>query len=79
MKNYILSKHAADIISEREINHNWLDITLNHPDEIIQKSYDEVHYLKSIAENDKRYLRVIINPISDPIKIVTLFFDRRVK
>jgi hypothetical protein len=34
---------------------------------------------KPIEENENRVLRVIVNIMSIPIKIVTLFFDRRMK
>ena len=37
------------------------------------------HRLKPIEENENRVLRVIVNIMSIPIKIVTLFFDRRMK
>lgn len=37
------------------------------------------HRLRPIEENENRVLRVIVNIMSFPIKIVTLFFDRRMK
>ena len=34
------------------------------------------HRLRKIDEFDNRVLRVIINPKNDPIRVITLFFDR---
>jgi len=38
-----------------------------------------IHYTKRIRERDDRVLRVVINPNVEPQRIVTLFFDRRLR
>jgi|WetSurMetagenome_2_1015567.scaffolds.fasta_scaffold10775_8 hypothetical protein len=35
--------------------------------------------LKLIPEAGGKFLRVIINPETDPYRVITVFFDRRVK
>ncbi len=38
-----------------------------------------VHYIRAIPEHGGRYLRVVVNPAADPQRIVTVFFDRRIR
>jgi hypothetical protein len=38
-----------------------------------------VHYIKSIKEYEGRYLRIVANSNARPQKIITLFFDRRIR
>ncbi len=37
------------------------------------------HRLAEISECENRVLRVIINPHTNPIRVVTLFFDRKIR
>ncbi|GIW52261.1 MAG: hypothetical protein KatS3mg081_1616 [Gemmatimonadales bacterium] len=38
-----------------------------------------VHYIRAIAEYGGRYLRVVVNPSAKPQRVVTVFFDRRIR
>jgi hypothetical protein len=78
--DYELIKHAKNVMRERNIPLNYLEQTISYPDYSFQdETYLELeHRLKSIKEYDKRVLRVIINVSTKPMRIVTLFFDRRV-
>ena len=44
-----------------------------------QKDDGPVHYIRPIEEWGGKYLRVVVNPDAIPWRIVTLFFDRRLK
>ena len=70
------TKHFVDVLRERGIKREWINITILTPDKI--EDYDDGtrHYIKQIAEFDNRWLRVIVNVISIPEKRVTAFFDR---
>lgn len=73
------SKHAQDIIKERNINEEWVSQTINFPD-YFEKGIDyNDHYFKAIEEFGGRFLHVIVNPHVSPKRIITAFFDRRVK
>jgi hypothetical protein len=37
------------------------------------------HYIKAIPEHGGRFLRVVINHQVEPPRVVTLFFDRRLR
>ena len=76
---YIYSKHSLEQIVEREIDKSWVEDTLSNPDDIIEIDENEVHFIKKIIDYNNRYLRVIVNPKKEPITIITLFFDRRLK
>jgi hypothetical protein len=79
MTDYELSEHAAHIMRERGIHETWVKSTVEDPDRS-QKQLDRtVHYLKAISQYGNRFLRVIVNPRTRPPKIVTAFFDRRVR
>jgi hypothetical protein len=40
---------------------------------------DNTHYIKAIPEHGERFLRVIVNHHVTPKRVVTLFFDRRLR
>jgi hypothetical protein len=78
-KDIEYSKHAQDVINERKINEEWIFRTINCPDYFEVGIDDNDHYIKAIAEFEGRFLHVVINPHTSPERIVTIFFDRRVK
>jgi len=77
--SYQLSEHTQKMINEREIKITWLENTLYHPDKSYKETDNTFHYIKQIKENNNKFLRVIINKDVNPQKIITVFFDRRLK
>ena len=77
MVEYEFSEHAYEMLKERNIKNEWVDKTIGEPDDKESKDDGTIHYLKAIQEFEGRILRVIINPDVEPLRIVTLFFDRR--
>ncbi|HEU0022667.1 MAG TPA: DUF4258 domain-containing protein [Dehalococcoidia bacterium] len=74
-----LSRHARDMLSERAIRVEWVSRALNSPDRTeVGEDYNR-HYIKAIPEFGGRYLRVVVNPRHVPVRIVTFFFDRRIR
>jgi len=78
---YTLTRHAADVITRRAIQHEWIQRTLDAPERIEFDRRDPVlvHHVKRIVEFNNRALRVIFNPSSVPRSVVTVYFDRNVK
>ena len=74
-----LSEHANSMMKEREINKFWINATLLNYDIIENNDDGTIHYIKSIKEEDGRFLRVIVNPDFSPVLVVTMFFDRRLR
>ncbi len=74
-----LSVHFKEMLKERCINLEWTEATLRRPDFTERKNDGTVHYIKRIDEYDGRWLRVIVNESINPNKIITAFFDRRVR
>ena len=74
MLNYFLSNHAVEMRKEREILPEWIDMTVENPDYTEYRDDGTVHYIRSIADNDGRFLRVIMNPSVKPHRVITLFF-----
>lgn len=79
MKKYEFSEHAYDMLKERNIQEAWVKSTIEEPEMRELKDDGTVHYIKTIKEYGGRYLRVVMNPNANPHKIVTLFFDRRMR
>lgn len=78
---YEISKHAATVMAERGISFDWVQQTVESP-ACTEPDRDDpslVHALRPIAENGGRTLRVVYNPTHRPWRIVTCFFDRRLK
>lgn len=79
MEEYEFTIHSFDMLEEREIPEKWIFDTLKFPDRIEYCEDNTVHYIKTILEFGNRYMRVVVNPATKPKKIVTFFFDRRIK
>ena len=79
MRHIELSSHAKDMLSERCIPEEWVWRTIHAPDHTETGADNNVHYLKAIEENAERILRVVVNRRVRPSRIVTVFFDRRLR
>ncbi|MCU0527853.1 MAG: DUF4258 domain-containing protein [Elainella sp. Prado103] len=81
INGFELSTHAHFQMQERNIQPSWLTETLSTPDRLLPlaDAYGNTHYLKQIPDFGDRWLREIVNPTVNPQRVVTIFFDRRVK
>ena len=79
MKEYEFSEHAYDMLKERNIQERWVRLTIENPEKREFKDDGTVHYIKAIEEYGGRSLRVVMNPDANPQKIITLFFDHRIR
>jgi hypothetical protein len=81
INGFEISEHARFQMQERNIQTSWLTEVLSAPDRRLPlaDSHGNTHYLKQIADFGDRWLRVVVNPNVDPQRVVTVFFDRRVK
>jgi hypothetical protein len=77
--DYKFSEHAYDMLRERNIRENWVKLTMENPQRTEAKEDGTVHYISPIDEYGGRYLRVVVDPAVSPRKIVTVFFDRRLR
>lgn len=67
------------MLKEREILEAWVWRAIDLPDQVAKTAEGTTHYLKKIAERDDRVLRVIVNENAVPSRVVTVFFDRRMR
>lgn len=74
-----LTKHAKDMLKERNISEEWVWRTVENFDWENEGEDSNIHYFKSIIEHDGRILHVVINPHVSPKKVVTVFFDRKAR
>ena len=76
---YELTSHAATVVAERSIELRWITRVLRQPERTEQDPHDPslTHALASIEERDQRVLRVVYNASADPVRVVTVYFDRR--
>ena len=79
MIEYVFSKHATEMLKERKIMEDWVWRALNESENIITGEDGNLHFAKAIAEKENRVLHVVVNPAVSPQRIVTVFFDRRLK
>ena len=79
MAEYIFSKHAVEMMTERKISEDWVWRVLNDSENIFTGEDDNLHFSKAIAEKENRVLHVVVNPAVSPNRIVTVFFDRRLR
>jgi hypothetical protein len=78
---YELSSHAVQRMQDRRIHQTWLDAALSEPDQLEQDQVDPTvtHAFKRIPEMDNRVLRVVYNAVRQPIRVISLYFDRGMK
>ena len=79
MSEFEISEHARQMLEERGILEAWLRRTVDNPDRVEVGTDRNYHYIKAIAEHGDRFLRVVVNPYVNPRRVVTLFFDRRLR
>ena len=77
--DYVLTQHARDALAKRQILEAWVDMAMQNPVWIEADDVDPLleHRLAPIAEFGNRVLRVVVNPQTEPWRIVTAYFDRR--
>ena len=78
---YELTIHAKKALAERDIAVDWLERTLTAPELVLPDPDDaevERRYRK-IPEFGGRVLRVAVNTTVEPVRIVSVFFDRQMK
>ncbi|MCK5851381.1 MAG: DUF4258 domain-containing protein [Kiritimatiellae bacterium] len=71
--------HFRDMLDERGIQREWVDIAVLQPDKTEDCADGTRHYIRQIPEFGNRWLRVVVNITSDPEKRITAFFDRRLR
>ncbi|HEX7185666.1 MAG TPA: DUF4258 domain-containing protein [Thermoanaerobaculia bacterium] len=78
MPEFQLSKHARDMLKERNLREEWVWRTINTPDSKRRDAHDDnMHYTKAIKEREGLVLHVVVSQNTQPYRIVTVFFDRR--
>lgn len=81
VEGFELSEHARHQMRERNIQSSWIEETISVPERLLPlaDSHGNTHYLKRISDFGDRWLRVVVNPTVEPKRVITIFFDRRVK
>ena len=71
--------HFSTMLQERSIAREWVDQVISAPDKFEEKEDGTCHFLKRISARENRWLRVIVNTRDKPNRLVTAFFDRRLR
>ncbi|MGY6278183.1 DUF4258 domain-containing protein [Methylomonas sp. MgM2] len=80
--NYELTVHAQESLNKRRnIQLKWLERVLEYPHRIEADAIDAEleHRPGKIDEFDGGVPRVVVNPHVDPIRVITVFFDRAMR
>lgn len=73
------TKHFLEMLNERDISLEMVDMTMSVPDQIEEMEDGTKHYLKQFDSAGGRWLRLVVNIRSEPPRRVTAFFDRRLR
>ena len=78
---YELTKHAQKALEERAITVGWLERTLATPELVLPDPDDPTveRRFRRIPEFGGRVLRVAVNVAVEPNRVVSVFFDRKMK
>ncbi len=73
-----LTAHAQTAANSRSIKNEWIASTLSTPELRLSDREDPalMHALSRISEHENRVLRVVYNAYTEPVRVVTVFFDR---
>jgi uncharacterized DUF497 family protein len=79
--DFQLTEHARDALKKRNIPLEWVERVFRAPQWIEKDQIDNhlEHRLGRISEFEERVLRVIVNIKTIPMRIITVYFDRRRK
>lgn len=74
---YRISDHAAKRMKQRKVLPEWVAATLGNPDstENDQEDPSLMHALKAIPDRGFKVLRVIYNETTEPVTVVTVYFE----
>jgi len=78
---YQLTSHAEAAALKRKIDPAWIERALTGPDwtEPDPAKPGVMHAFLRIAERNHRVLRVVYNPGVHPVRVITVYFDRRLR
>jgi len=78
---FVLTKHAQDVMEEREIPMAWVARVLDGPDRVEADRRDPEleHRLGRIPERQGRVLRVVLGRKARLRRIITVYFDRKMR
>jgi uncharacterized protein DUF4258 len=73
------TKHAEEMLAEREIDRAWVLATVSNPEAVENDPLRDgvMRAYRRIPEHGNRYLRVAYVPTTNSIRVLTVFFDRR--
>ncbi|MFQ6028865.1 MAG: DUF4258 domain-containing protein [Dehalococcoidia bacterium] len=79
--DYVLTQHAADVLAKRRIPLEWVERTIRTPERVEADEVDDEleHRLAQIPEYGNRVLRVIVNRVTNPERVITVYFDRNMR
>lgn len=79
--DYELTQHATKVLAERGIKVAWMERTLKEPEWAEADPNDPAieRRFRAIPEFGGRVLRVAVNISVEPIRVVSVFFDRSQK
>jgi hypothetical protein len=80
--SYDLTDHARESLRKRPtIRLEWVERILQQPERVEQDSVDAEleHRLGRIPESAGRVLRVIVKKTANPLRIITVYFDRKMR
>jgi len=70
------TKHAEDMLIERGFEREFIVQVILNPDWTEERSETEWHAFKRVGD---KVLRVVVNGKTPPYRVVTMFYDRRLK
>jgi len=77
--DWVPTAHASEMLKERGISPAWVSAVLAAPESVEPDRLDPSlqHALGRIPDHGNRVLRVVFDPSTSPVRLVTVFFDRK--
>ena len=73
--------HAQHVMEERGISTEWVERAVAEPERRMRDPHDEAveRFYIRVPECDGRVLRVAVNTVTNPWRVVSTFFDRSMR
>jgi uncharacterized DUF497 family protein len=80
-KTIVYTRHAEDVMREREIDRAWVEATVREPDWTVPDATTQgaERRFKAISSFGDRTLRVACLESDAHVRILTVFFDRKAR
>jgi uncharacterized DUF497 family protein len=75
---YILTKHAQDNLTERNIPLSLVEAVLENPEQIVEEREKNIYQSRLEIDGRTQLLRVVVNNRMNPVIVITVYLTSQI-